>query len=238
MNFSKKRLMKDIASLHNSQLEKSGIYFNVDENDMYTIYFLFIGGVNTPYEHGAFFFKIVADKQSYPFVPPVATFYSLSSHRMHPNFYTSGKVCLSILNTWAGPRWSPSQTLLSLAVTIQSVMDEFPLKHEPGYGSDIPEQINFNKFVLYENFKNIRKTLNLNFNPCFYCFNNELQTYYKKNISAIQEKLLSLSKSSPPTNLFLEVYDIDVDINYSKMMKKEKIYDVENSELFLAEDLP
>ena len=40
--------------------------------------------------------------------------------------YASGKVCLSILGTWAGPSWSPTQSLGSVLLSIQSLLHATP----------------------------------------------------------------------------------------------------------------
>jgi ubiquitin-conjugating enzyme E2 Z len=52
--------------------------------------------------------------------------------RFNPNFYRNGKVCLSILNTWEGEKWSSCQSLRSVLLTLQMTMNEIPLLNEPG----------------------------------------------------------------------------------------------------------
>ncbi len=52
---------------------------------------------------------------------------------MGPNLYANGKVCLSILGTWSGPSWTPTQTLGSVLLSIQSLMSEKPYTNEPGF---------------------------------------------------------------------------------------------------------
>ena len=43
--------------------------------------------------------------------------------RFNPNLYNCGKVCLSLLGTWAGPGWNPkTSTLLQVLVSIQSLI--------------------------------------------------------------------------------------------------------------------
>lgn len=53
--------------------------------------------------------------------------------RFNPNLYRNGKVCLSILGTWSGPGWTPVQTLASVLLSIQSLMNEKPYTNEPGF---------------------------------------------------------------------------------------------------------
>ena len=49
--------------------------------------------------------------------------------------YVEGKVCLSILHTWTGPAWASTMRISTVLVTLQSLMDGDPLRHEPGYSS-------------------------------------------------------------------------------------------------------
>lgn len=59
--------------------------------------------------------------------------------RFNPNLYADGKVCLSILNTWSGPGWTPSQTISSILLSVQSLMNEKPYCNEPGF--EIPKSL-------------------------------------------------------------------------------------------------
>ncbi|XP_072141869.1 ubiquitin-conjugating enzyme E2 Z-like [Dermacentor andersoni] len=42
-------------------------------------------------------------------------------------------VCLSILGTWPGPAWSPAQSVSSVLISIQSLLNEEPYYNEPGF---------------------------------------------------------------------------------------------------------
>eukprot|EP00731_Ephydatia_muelleri_P032698 Em0024g242a len=53
--------------------------------------------------------------------------------RFNPNLYPNGKVCLSILGTWHGPGWTPSHSLSSVAISIQSLLNDKPYHNEPGF---------------------------------------------------------------------------------------------------------
>lgn len=53
--------------------------------------------------------------------------------RFNPNLYTNGKVCLSILGTWAGPSWTSLSTFRSVLLSIQSLLSLNPLQNEPGH---------------------------------------------------------------------------------------------------------
>ena len=54
---------------------------------------------------------------------------------INPNLYSTGYICLSILNTWAGPCWQPNvSTVLQVLVSIQGlVLNEKPFYNEPTF---------------------------------------------------------------------------------------------------------
>ena len=57
--------------------------------------------------------------------------------RFGPNLYADGKVCLSLLGTWDGPKWSPKHSsLYQLLISIQGLIlgVEHPYYLEPGHG--------------------------------------------------------------------------------------------------------
>ena len=69
----------------------------------------------------------------YPYDPPKGTFMSpVSNLRVHPNLYCEGKICLSILGTWAGPKWSSVLNLSNIIMSIQSILCDNPITNEPG----------------------------------------------------------------------------------------------------------
>jgi len=92
----------------------------------------------SPYSGGVFIFDIYIP-DTYPHVPPKVQIVNTGGgkFRFGPNLYADGKVCLSLLGTWPGPKWNPKQSsLLQVLVSIQSLMlgVEHPYFLEPGYG--------------------------------------------------------------------------------------------------------
>nr|XP_037268746.1 ubiquitin-conjugating enzyme E2 Z-like [Rhipicephalus microplus] len=51
--------------------------------------------------------------------------------RFNPNLYSSVLVSLSISGTFHGPSWNPEMTINTVVVSIQSLLSEQPLAHEP-----------------------------------------------------------------------------------------------------------
>lgn len=72
----------------------------------------------SPYENGVFEFDILCPP-NYPDAPPSVLLVTTGGGkvRFNPNLYNCGKVCLSLLGTWAGPGWQPNKsTILQVSV--------------------------------------------------------------------------------------------------------------------------
>ncbi|KAM3180494.1 hypothetical protein ACTXT7_016181 [Hymenolepis weldensis] len=117
------------------------------------LYAAISGPPDTPYE-GGFFIFYIAFSQDYPLSPPKVRLLTTGngSVRFGPNLYANGKVCLSILGTWSGPQWTPTQSLTSVLLSIQSLMSEEPYYNEPGYENHINKVAsqNYNETIKHE----------------------------------------------------------------------------------------
>jgi len=111
-----------------------GILVVPNSQDITKIDALIIGPEDTPYAGGMFAFRL-AFPQDYPAGPPRVKLVTTGSGtvRFNPNLYMNGKVCLSILGTWSGPSWSSSQSLASVLLSIQSLLNAHPAANEPGF---------------------------------------------------------------------------------------------------------
>jgi ubiquitin-conjugating enzyme E2 Z len=106
---------------------------------------LIVGPFETPYE-GGFFYFIINCPDNYPHAPPKVKLMTTGGGtvRFNPNLYASGKTCLSILGTWSGPGWAPVNSLSSVLLSIQSLMNERPYHNEPGF--EAPNNIQCNNY--------------------------------------------------------------------------------------------
>jgi ubiquitin-protein ligase len=130
---AKRRLLKDIERAQEELMREQGIYYVVDGDMMNKGYALIEGPENTPYEGCLLLFSFVFP-DDYPFSPPKVLFLTSDGKtRFHPNLYVDGKVCLSILGTYSGPSWSGTQSLSSVLLSVQGLLDTNPLSHEPAY---------------------------------------------------------------------------------------------------------
>ncbi|XP_073151284.1 probable ubiquitin-conjugating enzyme E2 24 isoform X2 [Henckelia pumila] len=116
------------------------IYVRAYEDRMNLLRALIIGTSGTPYHDGLFFFDFYLPPQ-YPNEPPILYYHS-GGLRTNPNLYETGKVCLSLLNTWGGSDsevWNPaSSTVLQVLVSLQAlVLNEKPYFNEAGYDTQI-----------------------------------------------------------------------------------------------------
>ncbi|KAF7803454.1 putative ubiquitin-conjugating enzyme E2 24 [Senna tora] len=116
------------------------IYVRAFEERMDLLRAAIVGVPGTPYHDGLFFFDIHFPPD-YPNEPPRVHYYS-GGLRLNPNLYESGKVCLSLLNTWTGTGsevWNPgASTILQVLLSLQAlVLNEKPYFNEAGYDQQI-----------------------------------------------------------------------------------------------------
>ena len=126
------RIRRDLKQLNKEAPEDMKVA--PDENDFTRIHVIITGPEDTPYDGGFFYFTLDCPP-NYPEAPPKALIHTTDGGRVrfNPNLYREGKVCLSILGTWSGPGWTSALSLHSVLLSIQSLMNETPIRNEPGY---------------------------------------------------------------------------------------------------------
>ena len=130
---SMKRIQADIRELQQPLYQEAGIFYEPNEQDCRIGQACIFGPAGTPYEDCPMLYTFQFSTD-YPFESPKVSFETADGHtRFHPNMYTDGKVCLSILGTWTGPAWSSILRISSVLVTLQSLLTDNPIVHEPGY---------------------------------------------------------------------------------------------------------
>lgn len=128
-----KRVVADIVELQKPIYSDGGIFYDANEANTLQGFALLFGPMGTPYEDCPMLYEVTVPT-TFPFDPPEVLFRTYDGRtRFHPNMYVGGKCCLSILHTWQGPRWASTMRLSTVLVTLQSLMDTDPLRHEPGY---------------------------------------------------------------------------------------------------------
>jgi len=193
MNNSAIRVMNDYVDF--TKTRPDGIYLWIDKKNIFQQYALIIGPANTPYFGGYFFFDIVYPAD-YPKNPPTVNLLTINNKvRFNPNLYESGKVCLSILGTWAGPSWKPIMNIRLVLNSIMSLMGEYPIQNEPGFENTKPEHISsieYNLSLIYHTYDlAICDVLSGKFNFISKYFQKEISDEFNANKKKLEEDLLS-----------------------------------------------
>jgi ubiquitin-protein ligase len=128
-----KRLAKDIQTMVSDELLSLDIHYWYDESDMQKGECLLFGPENTPYAFCPLIFSIKMPPD-YPFSSPdVRIVTSDGITRFHPNLYVNGKVCLSILGTYSGPKWASIMNIGTIFKSVYSLLNDNPITNEPGW---------------------------------------------------------------------------------------------------------
>ena len=182
------RLLKDIKDMVSSSLEEEyGIYYKHSETNILKAYVMIVGPEDSLYFGGYYFFSIDFPL-NYPFEPPLFTFLvSDSNTRFHPNFHKSGKVCLSMLNTWRGEQWTSCLTLKSVLITIVSILDNKPMLHEPGVTTKYADFNNYHTMIAFKNIDFSCLQLLKDFNKKNIIFSEKEGKEYKEHFYTIMK---------------------------------------------------
>lgn len=213
----------DIKRLNENPLESHGIYIIFDESNILKAKALIIGPKDTLYENAFLFFEITFPS-NYPYSPPNFKYISQNNVRIHPNIYVSGKVCLSILGTWAGPSWTCAMDITNVLVTIQSLLDSNPLLHEPGFENiltgnqkNIDLNNQYNELIKYNSINSLIIDQLLKLPDSFGDFKLILQDNFSKNKTDLYDKI---KDKHHVLEIKLNVYKIYHQINYKILNQK------------------
>lgn len=222
-----KRIANDVKYIYNNKID--GVYYKHDEENLLLGRAMIIGPKNTPYSFGFYFFEFNFST-NYPYEPPKVTYLTNDGYtRFHPNLYSNGKVCLSLLNTWSGEGWTSCQNITSILLTFLTILDENPLLHEPGVYKNNKYIQQYNEIINYMNLKfsiielyNKLNTLNINnletsLDKILYYFSNDIIFEFKKNYNDIHDyiELLLREKKNIIINEFFYNKNRNINIDYN-----------------------
>ncbi len=221
-----RRLLKDVKYIMKNPLTDNGIYYSHDETNMLVGYALIIGPEDTPYYGGYYFFKFDFP-YDYPYSPPKATYMTNDGKtRFNPNLYKCGKVCVSLLNTWSGDKWTSCQTINSVLLTLCSLLNKYPLYNEPGQNEKSRDFIPYHKCIEYENINfvicdMINRTINKIPEP-FAIFYSFMVENFNKNFNKIVAFIESKEKEANGLieEAVVSIYSMRIKLNYSGLKEK------------------
>jgi ubiquitin-conjugating enzyme E2 Z len=212
-----KRIVLDYKEILDDPVEH--IHYIHDENNVYKGYGLIIGPKDTPYEYGYYFFDFNFP-ENYPFSPPKVKFYTYDGNtRFNPNLYINGYVCLSILNTWEGEKWSSCQSIKSILNTLMITLNETPLLNEPGITTTHKDFTNYNKIIEYKNIDiSILKYLEKsNLHYSFHLFHPIIIKYFNEHYEYLVNKI----KDKENIQIQLTIYNnMSANLDYAQLLNK------------------
>lgn len=216
------RIMNDIVDFNENKPE--GIYLYFDKKNIKTQFALIMGPDETPYFGGYFFFEIIYPDEYPKNSPKVRLLTTDKDVRFNPNLYEDGKVCLSILGTWAGPSWTPVMNIRLVLDSIRSLMGHFPVKNEPGLENIKPDDIismEYNQYLIYNTYRvAIIDVLNNKFASVSDFFKNEIGTEIIKNHKKLLDNLLSYEHIYGNAELEKRIYFMKkTKINFSSIVE-------------------
>ena len=228
------RLLKDVRQIMKHPLTDNNIYYTHDDEDILKGYALIVGPSDTPYFGGYYFFEFNYP-YDYPFSPPKVKYMTNDGQtRFNPNLYKCGKVCVSILNTWSGDKWSACQTINSILLTLCSLLNDMPFLNEPGQHPGSRDCVSYNKSIEY---------CNINFAVCemvnplknavpeqFRGFCPYLKEHFYKNYDQILDFVVKKNKVIEV--LCVPIYSMQTNVNYVKLkdnlIETKRILDLDN----------
>ncbi len=218
----KRILNRDIKSIQKNKLNEMGIYIEFDEDNMLSAKAMILGPKDSIYAGGIFLFSIKFPT-NYPYAPPQVNYISRGSIRIHPNLYTGsskdnylGKVCLSILGTWSGPQWTTIMDISSVLISIQSLLDENPLDHEPGFsGKETQAHINYKRCVEYETIRTLILKNGFDLPEPYNCFSDVIQSHMQSLKSKLHNFLEDRVNSTYNNKIMvMPMYNIRLPLDY------------------------
>ena len=217
-----RRLLQDVKQIMRSPLHEHGIYYQHDEKNILKGYALIVGGEDTPY-FGGYYFFVFYFTTNYPYEPPKVDYCTNDGKtRFNPNLYVNKKTCLSVLNTWKGESWSSCQTISSVLLSLSTVLCSDPLTNEPHVTKSHRDFNNYNLSIEYKNVEVAVCEIILK-NPTIYYefferFEENIIEHFKKNV----DKLIQFCKEreSIESSIYVSIYSMITRVNYKNVLNK------------------
>lgn len=229
------RLAKDVKDIMKSPLDDNGIYYIHDEEYILSGSAIIRGPADTPYQYGFYLFTFKFP-ENYPHAPPVVTYHTNDGEtRMNPNLYKSGKVCLSILNTWQGDQWTGCQTIRSILLSICAcVFTKKPLLNEPGVRECHPDFKNYTKIITYKNYEiaildMLNRAIVLQNFPQFTLL---IKSLFIRDFDKIMKNMSDASRENDNSMCLTGIYRMKCLINYEMVRAKlTKLYETYKTDM-------
>jgi ubiquitin-protein ligase len=232
-----KRLGNEIKIIKKNIIntEQSSMFMRVNKTSKGEMRFMISGPHGTPYENGLFIFDLgITDE--FPYKPPKVHFSNNGSKRFNPNLYDCGKVCLSLLGTWAGSEselWNKNiSNIFQILISIQSlILTPDPYYNEPGYeetrgteeGIRLSERYNANirLYTIDHAMNDLIKDLNSK-NPEYLEFHDVIRQHFKYKKNEILEEIEKWKDNIDVVDRFDSIIKIEQYNDYEKSIEEHK----------------
>ena len=217
-----RRLQKELVALKDKSLKETGIYYFNENESLVNGTAIMFGPKDTPYEFCPLEYSFVIPND-YPFSPPSVLYKTNDGRtRFHPNFYADGKVCLSILGTYSGPKWASSLNITSVLLSIFSLITNNPLTHEPSYETTHitnPKNQQYIDYIEHQMMKLFLEMYTNNYYEKYMNLDEDFKNTILKNYECIKEKVKEKAKNHEIQFTMLP-YNMNGSTIYKKLAEK------------------
>jgi ubiquitin-conjugating enzyme E2 Z len=214
-----RRLLQDVKQLMKNPLHEHGIYYKHDEENFLRGYALIVGGEDTPYFGGYYFFTFHFSSK-YPYEPPKVDYCTNDGKtRFNPNLYTNKKTCLSVLNTWKGEQWSSCQTISTVLLSLSTVLCANPILNEPHVTQSHRDFENYNSAIEYKNIEVAVCAIILKNPNIYYDFFHQFEEYILEHFNKNVDKLIKFCQEKEQFEkvVHVSIYHMSTKINYKRL---------------------
>jgi ubiquitin-protein ligase len=216
-----RRIISDITHIRQHPLTAHGIYYEHDDTDLLKGRALIIGPADTPYAGGFYLFTFQFPP-NYPHAPPKVDFCTGDGYtRFNPNLYRTGKVCLSILNTWKGEPWSGCQTISSVLLALCTILNAEPLLNEPGVTKAHRDFATYNAIIAYKNIEvaifGMLARVYAATNDEFALFGDIMRESFQTNKDELRARILA---GADGVEYSVGVYRMSITTHYKQLLEK------------------
>lgn len=230
-HIAKTRILSDRNIIMKDQegYAENHIYFHFNEESLDNKFKILIIGsdeIDNPYFGGFYFFDGKLPDQ-YPFFPPkvLAKTQGLNT-RFHPNFYTNGKCCLSILGTWSGPPWTSCLNIGTIAHSLKSLFIKNPINQEPSWENCTDSRATiYSRIIQYRSLQIATLDMLLNTPSDFVVFRPIM---YKKFIKYYPKYINIISKMKKYHNKYNKSCIYNMQITYDIFTLEKKFINMYN----------
>jgi len=223
-----KRIISDVKDIIKNPLHNDNIFYKHNESNILQGSAMIIGSSDTCYYNGFFFFEFNFP-DNYPWKPPKIIYKTNDGiTRFNPNLYRDGKVCLSILNTWKGDSWSSCQSIRSVLLVLQSILNSEPLLNEPGINRSHEDFNKYNEIITFKSYEYALYKQYNQINGIYEIFRNEMNEYFKNNKNNIIQQVTNNNiaiynkYNKYIIRLDVSIYSISVTIDYKTLITNLK----------------